>query len=207
MQTKKFTIDLSEKTLVDITLVYVKTGKPKYLYLEGSIQPEIKKPSGVKQVKTGLGKSATKSFRLLLSSVWFNQLLKLPSQNFRVYTHQGNRCVHSNTKRYHPQDRVEGSNTKEGKPVTRVEVKDRTTYAGYLLTNTQSQQVASASPHAFSHPKGNGTKSLQLIQCSTEAMCGSFVAPLALGELFVPQWNKQAQTSRQGSHGESTDRE
>jgi hypothetical protein len=42
MQTKKFTIDLSEKTLVDITLVYVKTVKPKYLYLEGSIQPEIK---------------------------------------------------------------------------------------------------------------------------------------------------------------------
>ena len=42
MQTKTFTIDLSEKTLVDITLVYVKTGKPKNLYLEGSIQPEIK---------------------------------------------------------------------------------------------------------------------------------------------------------------------
>ena len=72
-----------------------------------------------------------------------------PGHNFRVHTKTSAIPVCTQERNASNQeDRVEGEYTK-GRTGNRVKVRNRTNTTGYLLTNTQSQQVASAAVQGF----------------------------------------------------------
>lgn len=130
---------------VDITLVYVRTcNLCTYAWLISVNQNQTYSTNR----KSQPGNYATDFFRFfccLFGFTWFHQQFKFPCQNLRVYTLPYTPGVNTKPHALSPGGSLRGRVTPEKeKPVTRAEVKDRTAYACYSLTNTQAQQVASA---------------------------------------------------------------
>ena len=108
-------------------------------------------PSSMKSKKIQINqKDRTRKQSNWIFQIFFVASLVLPTvvfpgHNFRVHAKaSANTGAHTGPQRVNPGGSRRGRVTPRGEPVTRIMVRNRTNITSYLLTKTQSQQVASA---------------------------------------------------------------